>query len=272
VNVTGRNATAAIDAVSASPPSTCSTRPLTKPATSEVNNTTAFVMSVAKPTGLDAIPSTKRCCPEGSWPSCRASVTAFVPMKLGAIALTVMSNGPNSSARCDVDPTTACIALQYDGVPLSKGCSPGAGPIPPAIRANGPTRAIVVQSALPAWVSRRPGHQYIAIPPAGQQAIFDHRCCAQLLDKEQSADKQQQNDHDPDQTRCLAFSGLVVGLILLPRVMSIQRTLHGGEPPLAHKGAGWKQDKGWPYAACFDRHVIRSAERKGVPVWRACGT
>jgi hypothetical protein len=97
---------------------------------------------------------------------------------------------------------------------------------------------------------RSRGHvqQRVAIVAAAQHAILDHRGRTQLLDQEQSTDKEQQDDDDAGKTRRLPLGRLLVRLLPQPVVMSIQSTLRL-ELCVYHKGSALKQSKGWRHAA-----------------------
>ena len=80
-----------------------------------------------------------------------------------------------------------------------------------------------------------------------------------MMDQEQSADKKQQNDDQAAQTSGLPISCSIFRVFTGPMVMSIHSSLHRDGLFMVHWGAKWKQDNGWSWLVCFDRHVTNGA-------------
>jgi hypothetical protein len=64
-----------------------------------------------------------------------------------------------------------------------------------------------------AWLLRH-GQQYVAVPAAGQQAIFQYAGISQSMNEEQTPDEQQQYDHDTNKVSGLTFGGLAVQFVI----------------------------------------------------------
>jgi hypothetical protein len=62
--------------------------------------------------------------------------------------------------------------------------------------------------------SLRHGQQYVAVPAAGQQAIFQYAGISQSMNEEQTPDEQQQYDHDTNKVSGLTFGGLAVQFVI----------------------------------------------------------
>ena len=106
-----------------------------------------------------------------------------------------------------------------------------------------------VSMAAGTMILTRPGQQRVAVAASCHQAVLDQRRSVQMMNQDEPAGQQQQDNCHANQARGLPFGCLFGHGAVRPMVMPIHPMLHWNPCSISHKGRMGKRDKIPSYAA-----------------------